>query len=561
VQDRLSPANPVTATKKKHSRFRRILLWSAGFFLFLAICAGIAIEVLLRHSEPILRARVIETLGTRFDSRVELEHFHVYFLNGFEVRGSGLRLYPNQISMDRPLFAVDEFSFHSNWHELLHSPMDIDVVRMNGLAIHLPPKGERENASKLSRQAGGKVKIYVNKMQIENATLVLETNKPGKIPLDFEISHLQLESIGAGEPMKFHAILTNPKPVGDIDSSGSFGPFDAHTPGDSPVQGDYSFSHADLGTLKGIGGILSSTGKYSGTLNHIFVDGETDTPDFQISTGGHPVPLHTKFHAIVDGTNGDTYLQPVDAQLLHSHIVAVGDVVRAPQGGHNITLDVSVGPARIEDVLRLGVKSLPPLMSGDLKMKTKFFLPPGQVPVTDRLQLNGKFSVSNAIFASDAVQAKVDELSLRGQGHAREAKQIDKQNPEAIQSQMLGQFQLANGKLTFSNLKYNVPGADIELQGAYTLNENEYDFHGKARLTAKVSELTTGWKSILLKPVDPFFSKDGAGTEVPIRITGTRSQPKFGLDFKHKDSNKPDLQDKSKDFGIVEGAPKNTNPR
>ena len=46
--------------------------------------------------------------------------------------------------------------------------------------------------------------------------------------------------------------------------------------------------------------------------------------------------------------------------------------------------------------------------------------------------------------------------------------------------------------------------------------------------------MTTGWKSILLKPVDPFFSKDGAGTEVPVRITGTESEPHFGLDFGHK---------------------------
>ncbi len=30
--------------------------------------------------------------------------------------------------------------------------------------------------------------------------------------------------------MKFHAILTNPKPIGDIDSSGYFGPFNAQSP-------------------------------------------------------------------------------------------------------------------------------------------------------------------------------------------------------------------------------------------------------------------------------------------------------------------------------------------
>jgi hypothetical protein len=47
----------------------------------------------------------------------------------------------------------------------------------------------------------------------------------------------------------------------------------------------------------------------------------------------------------------------------------------------------------------------------------------------------------------------------------------------------------------------------------------------------------TGWKSILLKPADPFFSKHGHGTEVPIKITGTRSAPHFGLDFGRNNKN------------------------
>src|SRR5665811_1158074 len=37
-----------------------------------------------------------------------------------------------------------------------------------------------------------------------------------------------------------------------------------------------------------------------------------------------------------------------------------------------------------------------------------------------------------------------------------------------------------------------------------------------------------------LKPVDPFFSKHGAGTELPFKVTGTRSEPRFGLDLGQK---------------------------
>lgn len=511
------------------------------------VLAVSAVEVALHRAEPILRARVIDTLSNRFDSRVELEHFHVYFLNGFRGSGSGLRLHPNQIDMDKPLFAVDEFSFRTTWQGLQHTPMYVDRVNLKGVQIHMPPKEERSNMPKLN--GSGKVKIFVGEILIENATLVLETNKPGKVPLDFEISHLTLQSVGQDQPMKFHAILVNPKPVGNIDSTGYFGPFDADSPGDSPVRGEYDFSHADLNTIKGIGGTLSSTGNYSGTLNNIVVDGETDTPNFSVDSGNHPMPLHTKFHAIVDGTNGDTYLQPVDAQLLHSHIVAIGQVVRAPQGGHNITLDVSVGPARIEDLLQLAVKTEPPIMNGAVTLKTKLVLPPGNASVTNKIQLKGTFAITNATFSNEKVQARVDQLSLRGQGKPEEASQLDKQHPETIQSQMQGRFELANSKLTFSSLNYNVPGADVALNGVYSLDGNQFDFHGKARLKAKLSEMISGWKSILLMPVDPFFSKNGAGTEVPISITGTRSDPQFGLDFgrkdRHQDKNNPPPPDKN----------------
>jgi len=36
---------------------------------------------------------------------------------------------------------------------------------------------------------------------------------------------------------------------------------------------------------------------------------------------------------------------------------------------------------------------------------------------------------------------------------------------------------------------------------------------------------------VLLKPADHYFKKDGAGTEVPIHISGTREDPAFAVDI------------------------------
>jgi hypothetical protein len=59
------------------------------------------------------------------------------------------------------------------------------------------------------------------------------------------------------------------------------------------------------------------------------------------------------------------------------------------------------------------------------------------------------------------------------------------------------------------------------------------DFTGSAKLDATISKMVGGWKGLLLSPADRYFKRDGAGTEVPILIGGTREEPKFSIDFGH----------------------------
>jgi hypothetical protein len=363
--------------------------------------------------------------------------------------------------------------------------------------------------------------------------LTLGTDKPGKLPLKFVIQSLSLRSIGAGKPMDFTAVLTNPKPVGQIESRGYFGPWNAGQPGQTALGGTYSFHRADLGTIKGIGGILSSEGAYQGTLDKIVVDGKTDTPDFQVKISGHKVPLHTEFHAIVDATDGNTYLQPVKAQFLHSFFIARGYVVRVQgEPGRHVYLDVAMDRARIEDLLRLGVRTDPPVMEGQVKLHTSLDLPPGPQDVAHRLRLQGNFAIVNGRFSSEKIQSKVDQLSLRSQGQVELAHQEARDGTTTTaRSQMRGDFKLADASLDLSNLRYDIPGASIKLDGIYTLDGAKFNFTGTADMQATVSRMVGGWKGLLLMPLDRYFEKNGAGTEVPFKIDGTRSDPHFGLDL------------------------------
>jgi len=278
---------------------------------------------------------------------------------------------------------------------------------------------------------------------------------------------------------------------------------------------------------------LSSKGKYSGVLDSLNVEGDTDTPDFSLDVSGNPVHLTTHYVAVVDGTNGDTTLKPVVAHFLHTTVEASGDIagIRG-KPGKDIELDSVVRDGRIEDLLELVMKGDKPVMTGRVSLTAKISLPPvADVKIIERLDLDGKFGVTGGHFTSDVVQGRVDSLSRRAQGQPKN-EEIDD-----VISNLRAQFVLKNRRATFSDLEFDVQGARLQLAGTYDLGAETLDFHGHLVMNAKLSQMTTGAKSFFLKAVDPFFSKHGQ-TDLPIRITGTRSHPEFGLDRGHGNDSK-----------------------
>lgn len=540
---------------ESHPRKRRFgwLKWIGIAALVVVVILGGSLWWLARNAEPIMRQRIIDTLSARFKSPVELDEFHVTFAKGLGVEGKGLRiLYLMQVNehgqqRTEPMLAIDQFNFHTTLNDLRKSPTHLSEVHVSGLHIHKPPKEDRKVMPPEPKKQP-KETIVVDRIVVDHADLVMETNKPGKDPLEWDIAHLVLVDVGAQRPFDYTATLVNPKPLGDIQSKGHFGPWNVFDPGATPLDGTYSFDNADLATTKGISGILSSKGSFGGSLDNIVADGETDTPDFRLDVSEHPVPLHTKFHAIIDGTNGDVLLQPVEAWLAKSYFVCVGHVVnnKDPKG-KDIRLDVVMPKARIEDMLRLGVKTTPPLMTGAFKMKTKLHIPPGDIAVAKKIELtDGSFEIRNTHFTSDKIQEKIDSLSMRAQGKPKQANAESTADFD-IASDMKGRFELKNGTIRIPSLRYDMAGAQVLMLGEYSTDGNKFDFIGKVRTKAKLSQMTTGWKGILLKPVDPFFSKHNAGAEIPIKINGTKDEPHFGPDFKDP---------RTKDLGKGMEAPK-----
>ncbi len=502
-----------------------------GFLAFSAIYVS-------RNLEPVLRRSVIETLEARFHSPVELDHLDIALNDGVQVRGQGLRILrltaprqttaPSTIGTVTPMLSVDSFSFRTSLHDLVLLRAHLAHVEVDGMELHVPP----DRSELLPRPRGTsrlKVHLTVGEIHCAHTRLVLETSKPGKEPLEFDIQNLQLTDTGGGRPMLYVADLINPKPVGDVHAFGHFGPWQGADPRTTSLDGDYRFDHADLSTIHGIGGTLSSTGHFYGELANINVDGTTATPDFSIDVSQHPVPLHTQFHAIVDGTTGDTTLAPVRATLLHSQFTAAGTVVSIRGVGHDIALDINMPRGRIEDLLQMGMKTWPPVMRGAVTMKAKLHIPPGKERVAQKLELAGRVQIQQVEFTNPHVQDRIDGLSLRAQGKPGEVQSVTSDGRAEVASQMAVDFSLAHALLTATSLHYQVPGAQVDMHGVYSMDGNLFEFKGHVRTDAKASQMVTGWKSKLLRPFDPLFARDGAGLQLPIAVSGTTGDIHFGL--------------------------------
>jgi AsmA-like protein len=527
--------------------------WVGGSLLAFLVTVAIVLEILAHRAEPFMRQQVVQALSDRFHAHVELDSFHLSLGNtlrgewGVWGEGKGLRIWPPaevegvQVPIPKPLMAplvrLDEFHFHAPLHYTSGQPIHITMVRLKGLDIHFPPRSRMRRASEPKPENDSSkptVSLMIDALDCTDVRFTHESDDPNKVPLEFLISRFRAKKVHSGSPVNFEAIVQNPKPPGEIHTTGSFGPWVVNDPGNSPIRGDYTFKHADLSVFNGIGGILDSTGHYIGTLRDMQVDGQTDTPDFQLERYGHTMVLHTDFDARVDGTTGDTWLKSVNATMDSSHFITEGQVVRVLKMGedgrmhsigHDISLKVNVDRARIEDFLRLSTDSPVPILDGGVQVQAQLHIIPGKASVIDRMTLKGNFQLNDAEFTNLGVQKKIRELSLRGQGKPDQLKSAEE---EKIKSQVQGEFDLRGGVLTIPKVTYAVPGADIHLHGTYRTKGQTLDFTGTAKMQATISKMVGGWKGFLLKPADRFFKKNGAGAEIPIYIAGTRDEPHFG---------------------------------
>ena len=497
---------------------RRVGLILAGTVMVLGLAAGGG-ALLLSSSWAAERVerKAIEFIEARFDATAEIDGLALRLFPRVAVSGDRLTL--TRHDENQPFLTLNRF-------EIAGTPLELFRRRVEQIAVdgfELRVMRGRPRSKPMIRPMRD---VRIDRIHVMNGRLLIIPNNPEKLPLDFALHEVTLRDFGFDRESEYAALLTNPKPESTIQSEGRIGPWDTLAFGSTPLQGVYLLKNGKMDTIKGLGGTLTSSGSFEGILERINVHGTTSIPDFQLTMARQPVPLDTRYSATVDGTTGDTYLHDVEAKLGRSVIRAKG-AVESKRGvkGRTITLDVTAKNARFEDLLRLSIKGAPS-MRGALDLQTAFVLPPGEKDVPQRLALSGTFGIRGGRFTSDTVQTKLDELSRRGRGEPKN------QEVANVRSTFGGKFALADGVVRLPSVQFGVQGANVDLSGDYQLQTESLNFVGALLLDAPLSRTTTGFKSFLLKAIDPLFRSKSAGARIPIRIEGTIDQPAFKVDMR-----------------------------
>jgi len=500
--------------------------------LAVIVVAGIGIVIGLQQLEPRLRAWVTETLSESLQSEVEL--------GAVKLDWVPLRLHAENLTVRHrgrtdvpPLLVVKTFSVDLRPTDLWRSST-VEHVKVDGLEVNIPPKNPATGKRPLPNLPDGDDSnadddsegLVVKRLTATNTRMSIIPREANKDPKIWDIIELEMKNLRSKESATFTAALINPIPYGKIETTGTFGPWVSDEPGDTPIGGDYTFA-ADLGTIEGLEGDLSAVGKMSGTIEQIATTGQTRTEKFRLTElQGDSLPLTTAYEALVDGTKGDVELHRVDVHLGKSEF-AVKGVVEGTKGvkGKRVVVNVKSSNANLGELLRFTSKTAEPPAFGRLLIDAAMDLPQGKEPVLSRLQLEGSVRAERVTFTNDVVQDKIDLLSRKGQGRPADMS-IDE-----VASHMSSKFELRNGQLTYESLSFNVDGANVRMAGTHSLRSKSLNLAGEVLLEATVSQTMTGYKSWLLKPFDPLFKKNGAGTRLAIRVQGTQDQPKVGLEI------------------------------
>jgi len=211
--------------------------------------------------------------------------------------------------------------------------------------------------------------------------------------------------------------------------------------------------------------------------------------------------------------------------------------IASPKGQPKVTnLDVTIGQGRVQDVLRPFFKAKVPV-TGAITLRNHVRLDGGRPGATflQRLHLDGSFSVPGERLTNEKNEKSLSAFSARAQGIKQPANEEEAANDDTdVVSSLNGDVMVRGGVLSTQRLTFALPGAEANLSGTFDFRDSKVNLTGNLKMDTDISHVTTGFKSMLLKPLIPFTKKKSAGAVIPIAITGGPGSYKVGQDFLHQ---------------------------
>ncbi len=523
----------VQQTSPERTRPRSAKRW----LLTVGIAAAILIAgaFLLVAKWPFTREKITSALQERTERRVLIGAFRqTFFPPGCVVED--VRFLRHNHPDRTPIITIKKLIVEGSYGRLITLSKRISLVHVVGMRVTVPPRGpgpdgEKHSVMPLTHSKAGR-SVSIEYIVADGTVLDFMPRESWKQPYQLEIQRLEMSNVGSGGPLGYHAILHNTEPPSEIHSTGKFGPWNPDDPASTPVSGSYLMDHAELGVFKGISGTLNSKGTFSGALDRVAVKGTAVVPDFHVTRSRHTLPLSTEFDAVVDGTDGDTILGNVKSSVLRSMVFSKGSVAgKEGQKGKTTALDMWVQNGRIQDLLLLFVKAPHAAMSGNINLRAKVEVPPDSRPFLDKLRMDGDFGIGAGKLANTTNQGAINKISESARGETKQEQAVD---PQTVLSDLKGHAVVRNGIATLSHVSFRVAGAVAAVTGTYNLINEQIDLHGQLETNGKLSDATSGFKSLMLKVVNPFFKKKHGVKVIPFKITGTYGHPAVALDFGHK---------------------------
>lgn len=518
-----SPKSPRAA--HPHHRLRAII----GFAVLAAVLVGIW---LAGRYWPFRYSKMKPMLDQVFGSQVDIAQYHrVYFPHpGFIA--TGLTIRRKSVPGQSPFGTVETLYVRSRWINLLLFRKRIQLVEMTGVHLVFPPPGSP--AAKQEFPAGSTSDFRgpqtpISRLELHNS--ILDIQRVNGSRFRFAIHHLHIEDLERDREVTYAVDMDNAIPYGHIRASGRFGPLNVKTPGDTHFFGRFVYDGIRLHDVGNISGVMRASGSFQGPLSAIHAIADGQAPDFAV-TDGKPTPISGRIDCTVSGLTGDVTYHSMQVRAGNTTVRASGSTAGA--GGKSTRLDIAVDQGRAEDILHPFLERPVPI-KGPVKLHAHAFLAPSREgDFFRRLRVDGAFDIPKEVVTDRQTERSLSAFSVRAQGgKAPDAsKAPDAPLPTQLSS-LSGPATIRDGVVSTSGLEFHVAGADARLHGTFSFHNSAVHLLGKVATQADIAHDATGWKSILLKPLAPFFRKKKAGAVIPIAVTGTPGHYKVTQNIGH----------------------------